>query len=78
MLIKIFLAAALSLSVSCFAEPGGDKSKSSSDSNQQTQSSQSGSSTSDPSTTKESSQPTQDSKTDKKPPMVDYCQKNTC
>lgn len=78
MLIKIFLAAALSLSVSCFAEPGGDQSKSSTDSNQQTQTSQSGSSTSAPSTTKGSSQPTQDSNTDKKPSMVDYCKEHTC
>ena len=78
MLIKIFLAAALSLSVSCFAEPGGDKSKSPTDSNQQQQASQSGSSTSDPATTKENPQPTQDSNADKKPPMVDFCKKNTC
>jgi hypothetical protein len=78
MLIKIFLAAALSLSVSCFAEPGGFKSKSSTDSNQQTQTSQPGSSTSDPSTTKESSQPAQDSNADKKPSMVDFCKKNPC
>lgn len=83
MLIKILLAAALSLSVSCFAEPGGDKSKSSTDSNQQTQSSQPGSSTSDSSTsdssaTKGSSQSNQDSNTDKKPSMIDYCRKHTC
>lgn len=78
MLIKFFLAAILSLSVSCFADSGADKSKSSTDSKQQTQSSQSSSSTSDSSAKKGSSPSTQDSNTDKKPSMVDYCKKHTC
>ena len=73
-LLKLFFAAVLGLSVSCFAESGTDKSKSSTDSNQQTQTSQSGSST----TTKENSQSTQDPNKDKKPSMVDYCRKHTC
>jgi len=73
MLIKIFLAIAMSLSVSCYAESGSDKSKPSTDSNQQAPTSQSSSST-----TKENSQTTQDSEKGKKPPMVEYCKKHTC
>lgn len=73
MLIKIVLAAALSLSVSCFAESGGDKSKLSTDSSPKTQTSQPESST-----TKGSAQPAQDSSADKKPSMVDYCKKHPC
>lgn len=75
MFIKFILAAILGLSVSCFAESGADKSKSSTDSNQQTQTPapQSGSST-----TKGNSQSTQDPNKDKKPSMVDYCRKHTC
>lgn len=78
MLIKIFLVAVMSLSISCFAEPGGDQLKSSTDSNQQIQTPQSSSPTSDSSTTKGSSQSTQDPNTDKKPSMIDYCRKHTC
>lgn len=74
MLIKLFLAVVLSLSVSCFAESGADKSKSSTDSNQQTQTSQSGSL----STTKKDTQVIEDPNKDKKPSMVDYCRKHTC
>lgn len=73
MLIKIFLAIAMSLSVSCFAQSGADNSKSSTDSKQQTQTSQSSSPTK-----KENSQTTEDSEKDKKPSMVDYCRKHTC
>lgn len=73
MLIKIFLVAALTFSISCFAESAGDKSKLSFDSDQQKQTSPS-----DSSTTKENSQAPQDSKQTKKPAMVEYCKKNTC
>ena len=74
MLIKLFLAVVLSLSVSCFAESGADKSKSSTDSNQQTQTSQPSAS----STTKKDAQVVEDPDKDKKPPMIEYCRKHTC
>ena len=73
MLKKIILAAALSLSVSCFAQTGGDKAKPATDSSPKTQTAQP-----DSSATKENSQPAQDSGADKKPDMVDYCKKHTC
>lgn len=77
MLIKIFLAIAMSLSVSCFAESGSNNSKSSTDSNQQTPASQLNLSTTKENT-KENSQATQDPEKDKKPSMADYCKKHTC
>ena len=83
MLIKLFLAAVLSLSVSCYAESGSDQSKklldfsqlkkSSTDINQSSQSSPS-------STTakKTESQSSQDGSEDKKPSMIEYCRNHTC
>ncbi len=84
MLIKLLLVVVvLSLSVLCFAEPAGNKSKLlidpnqqkqlSTDTNQQKQSPQSGSSAK-----KGDSQSTQESSSDTKPSMIDYCRKHTC
>jgi len=73
MRIKILLTAVLSLSISCFAESGGEKTKSSAESNQQAQSLQS-----DLSIAKEDSQSTPNPKAGKKSSMVDFCKKNTC
>lgn len=86
MLAKILLIVALSLSVSCFAESGGNKSRrlldsndqrhSSTDTNQQKQQKQQ--QHSDPSTKKRDSQSTQEHSSDTKPSMVDYCREHTC
>lgn len=83
MLMKIFLAAALSLSVSCFADSGEGQSKSLIDTNQQTQSSsdtnqQSQSSKSDSLINKRDAQSTEDSNSEKKPPMIEYCRQHLC
>ncbi len=83
MLIKLFLAAVLSLSVSCFAESGGDQPKQLLDSSQLKNSSSNTSltpqsSSSNASAKKAESQSLQDDSQDKKPPMVDYCRKHTC
>lgn len=83
MLIKLFIVVALSLSISCFAESGGNQSKSLIDTNQQTQSSsdtnqQSQSSKPDSLINKRDAQSTEDSNSKKKSPMIDYCRKHTC
>lgn len=83
MLIKLFMVVALSLSVSCFAESGGNQSKSLLDTNQQTPSSsdtnqQSQSSKSDALIKKRNAQSTEDSNSEKKPPMVEYCRQHLC
>ena len=70
---KIFLTVILSLSVSCFAESGGSRSKSLIDTNQQSQSSQS-----DSLIKKRDSQSAEGSNSEKKPSMIDYCRKHTC
>lgn len=80
---KIFLTVMLSLSVSCFAESGGSQSKSLIDTNQQTQSStdpnqQSSQSSQSSLLKKRDSQSPEDSTSEKKPSMVDYCRKHTC
>ena len=82
MLIKLLLVAALSISISCFAQSGDGKSKSLIDTNQQTQSStgtnqQNPSSQSD-SLKKRNSQATQDANSEKKPSMVELCRNSTC
>lgn len=80
MFIKLFLTVVLSLSVPCFAESNGNKSKALIDINQKTQSSiqQTQSSQSESPAKKENSQSTQDSNAEKKPSMIDYCRKHTC
>ena len=83
MLIKIFMVVVLSLSVSCFAESGGNQSKSLIDKNQQTQSSsdtnqQSQPSQSDSLVKKRDSQSTEGSNSEKKPSMIEYCRQHTC
>ncbi len=77
------MVAVLSLSVSCFAESGGNQSKSLIDANQQTQSSsdtsqQSQSSKSDSLIKKRDAQSTEDSNSKKKPPMIEYCRQHLC
>ena len=83
MLAKILLIIALSLSISCFAESGGNKSRRILDSNDQRHSStdtsqQKQQQHSDPSTKKRDSQSTQERSSDTKPSMVDYCREHTC
>ncbi len=83
MLKKLFLIALLSLSVSCFADSNGNKSKSLMDSNQQIpslsdskqqkQAPQQGSSEQ-----KEDHQSSQGSNPPKKPSMIEYCREHTC
>lgn len=83
MLIKLFLAAVLSLSVSCYADSGNSQpkklldssqlKKSSTDSNQNSQSTPSSTSAK-----KTESQSSQDGNQDNKPPMVEYCRNSTC
>ncbi|MBY0475622.1 MAG: hypothetical protein K2Q13_11265 [Nitrosomonas sp.] len=84
MLIKLFLAVSLSLSVaSCFAESDGNKSKSlidpsqqkrlSTDSSQQKQAAQPNASTKST-----DSQSPQNSNQENKPSMIDFCRKNPC
>ncbi len=83
MLIKLFLAAVLSLSVSCYAESGKDQPKKLLDSSQlknsSTDSSQSSQSASSSASAKKAeSQSSQDVGEDKKPSMIQYCQEHTC
>lgn len=83
MLIKFFLAVVLSLSVSCFADSGGEQSKLLIDKNQQTPSAtntdqQTRSSKPDALIKKRDSQSTEDSNPGKKPSMIEYCRNFTC
>ncbi len=83
MLIKLFLAAVLSLSVSCYAESGSDQPKKLLDSSQIKKSStDTGSSTQSAppsaSAKKAESQSSQDTNQDEKPSMIKYCQEHTC
>ncbi len=83
MLIKLFLAAVLSISVSCFAESGGGELKSLIDTSQQIQSSKNASqkteSSSSDSLKKEGeSQSTQGTNPKEKPSMIEYCRENPC
>ncbi|SEF78260.1 hypothetical protein [Nitrosomonas ureae] len=84
MLIKLFLALSLGLSVSCFAEPDSSKSKlliqpdqqkrSSADTSQQKKSIQ-------PDSSAESTgspQSSQDANENNQPSMIEYCRKHTC
>ena len=84
MFIKLFLALALGLSVSCFAEPDSSKSKlliqpdqqkrSSTDTSQQKKSIQ-------PDSSAESTgspQSSQDDNPNNQPSMIEYCRKNPC
>lgn len=74
MFLKILLAAtALIISVSCIAETGDDKTKSSAAEKPVVTISPSSATT-----TKESSEPSSTAGSDKKPSMVDYCKKHTC
>lgn len=77
------MVVALSLSVSCFAESGSSQSKSLIDKNQQTQSSsdtnqQPQSSKSDALMKKRDAESTEDFKSKKKSPMIEYCQQHLC
>ncbi len=83
MLVKILLIIALSLSVSCFAESEGNKSRRLLDTNHQRHpstdtSQQQQQQHADPSTNKRDSQSTQERNSDTKPSMVDYCREHTC
>ncbi|MCE7915112.1 MAG: hypothetical protein DYH15_10640 [Nitrosomonas sp. PRO4] len=83
MLEKILLIIALSMSVSCFAESGSNKSRPLLEPNQQTHSSSSPSQqkqqpNSDSSTKNKDSQATQEHNTGPKPSMIDYCRNNPC
>jgi len=84
MFIKLFLALALGLSVSCFAEPDSSKSKlliqpdqqkrSSTDTSQQKKSIQ-------PDSSAESTgspQSSQDDNQNNQPSMIEYCRKHPC
>lgn len=73
MLLKILIAAILSISVSCFAETGDDKTKSSTNKKSTVTTSSSGTLT-----TKENSESSSALGSDKKPSMVDYCKKHMC
>lgn len=73
MLLKILLAAIISISVSCFAETGDDKTKSST-----SEKSTVTTSSPDAPTPKENSGSSPAVSSDKKPSMVDYCKKHTC
>lgn len=73
MLLKILLAAIISISVPCFAETGDDKTKS--------PAAEKPVATTPPSSataTEESSGSSPAVKSDKKPSMVNYCKKHTC
>lgn len=80
MRIKLFLAAVLSLSVSCFAEPKEDQSGSLPDSSQARNSrAESSQSASVEAADKETeSQSSQETGLDKKSLMIDYCRTHTC
>lgn len=80
MRIKLFLAAVLSLSVSCFAEsersrsqslPEADQTKNISTGNEQPTRIEAGKK-------KAESQPSQETSLDKKSLMIDYCRTHTC
>jgi len=73
MLLKIILAAILSLSVSCFAETGSNKTKLPTDEKSTVATPPPGTST-----PKASSRSLPAVGSDKKPSMVDYCKKHTC
>lgn len=73
MLLRILIAAILSISVSCFAETDDDKTKPSTDKKSSVTTSSSGTST-----TKKNSQSSAVLESDKKPSMVDYCKKHMC
>lgn len=83
MLIKLFLAIVLSISVSCFAESRGGELKSLIDTSQQTQSSTNASqkteSSSSDSIKKEGeSQSPQGTSPNPPPTMIEYCRENPC
>lgn len=83
MVEKILLIIALSVSVSCFADSGGNKSRPLLEPNQQPHSSPSTSQQKqqpnlDTSTNKKDSQATQEQNTGTKPSMIEYCRNNPC